>query len=452
MMKPIALALVVWLMSGIAAAGAEESNAVIRFSLKEAQEYAVKFSTDTRNSRIDVLMARKKIWETTAGGLPQITAKLSYTDHLKIPTTLIPARFLDPDAAEGEFIGVQFGTQHNASVDLTATQLVFNGSYIVALMASKVYLQLSQNQQEKKEIDIRETVAGTYHLILLAENNRSILESSLKNLRRTRDEAEAMHKAGFNEETDVDQMKLAVTDLENTQATTRRQIEMAYRMLKLQMGINPDRPVELSDSLPAILAGIDTAEPQPAEFDLTRHIDFRVMETQEKSMALMLKREKSEFLPTVTAFFSLSQLAMRDRFNFFSRGEKWYPGVMLGLNLSVPVFTSGVRLARVAQARLELEKARNLKQQVTDGLKLAMSQARSDFSDALAREKNTAQSVILAQRILDHTRAKFSQGMVTTMELTQTHNQYLNAESNHSQAVVQLLNTRIRLDKALNRL
>lgn len=449
-MKPIAIALVVWLMSGVVAGGAQESNAVIRFSLQEAQDYAVKFSTDTLNSRIDVLLARKKIRETTAGGLPQLAAKISYSDNLKIPTTLIPARFLDPDAEEGEFIGVQFGTQYNATADLTVSQLVFNGSYIVALMASKVYLQLSQNQQEKKEIDIRETVAGTYHLILLAENNLSILDSSLENLRRTRDEAEAMYKAGFNEETDVDQLKLAVTDLEDSQSTTRRQIEMAYRMLKLQMGLDLDRPIELSDSLTAILSAIDKTETQPVEFDPTRHIDYRIVETQERSLALMLKRERSELLPTVSAFFSFSQFALRNRFNFFNKGEKWYPGVVLGLNLSVPLFTSGAQLAKVAQARLELDKAQNLKDQVTDGLKLAMSQARSDFSEALAREKSTTQSVVLAQRILDRTRSKFGQGLATSMELTQAHNQYLNAESSHAQAVVQLLASRIRLDKALN--
>ena len=164
-----------WLASWIVPIGAAAADNVLRFSLKEAQEYAVKFSTDTRNSRIDVAMARKKIWETTASGLPQVNASLSYRDNLKIPTTLIPAQFLDPDAAAGEFIGLKFGTQHNTTVDLTATQLVFNGSYIVALRASNVYLQLAENQREKKEIDIRETVANTYHLILLAEKNHGIL-------------------------------------------------------------------------------------------------------------------------------------------------------------------------------------------------------------------------------------------------------------------------------------
>jgi len=118
----------------------------------------------------------------------------------------------------------------------------------------------------------------------------------------------------------------------------------------------------------------------------------------------------------------------------------------------VPVFTSGLRPARVAQARLELEKARNLKKQAADGLKLSMVQARSDFAAALEREKNTARMIVLAQRIFDDTRSKFSQGLSTSMELTQAHNQYLNAESGHAQAEVQLLDARLRLDKALNRL
>jgi len=451
-MKKTVTILLAWLGALIFPLGAEDAGTALRFSLKQAQEYAVAFSADTRNSRIDVALARKKIWETTASGLPQLNAALSYRDNLTIPTTLIPARFLDPDAGEGEFIGLKFGTQHNATFDVTATQLVFNGSYIVALQASKVYLQLAQNLQEKKEIDVRATVASTYHLALLAEKTRQILNSSLENLRRSWQEAAAMHQAGFSEAAQVDQLQLAVSDLENTLATTGRQVETAYRLLKLQMGVDQDRVVALSDSLESILAAMDADLPAAADFDLARHIDFRALETQERSMALLLKREKAEYLPTVTAFLSLSQSAMRDRFNFFSKGESWFPASILGFNLSVPVFTSGLRPARVAQARLELAKTQNLKKQAADGLKLAMVQARSDFAAALEREKNTARMIVLAQRIFDDTRSKFSQGLATSMELTQAHNQYLNAESAHSQAVVQLLDARIRLDKALNRL
>ncbi len=424
----------------------------LRLSLSEAQEYALKYSAEARNARLDVLAAEKKVWETTASGLPQVSAKLSYVDNLKIPTTLIPAKFFDPDAAETEFIGVRFGTQHNASLDLTATQLVFNGSYFVALQASRVYLQISQNQREKKEIDLRESVAGTYSLILLAEKNRDILRSTLENLRQTHFEVQELNRAGFTESTDVDQLLLSVTDLENSLGSVERQLDMAYRMLRFQLGLDLERPLELSDTLPGIVSRIDADTLLESPLDLPRHIDYRILDNQVKSMNLLLKREKSEFLPTVSAFLSHSQSAMRDRFNFFNRGEKWFPATMVGFNLTVPLFTSGLRGARVAQARIELEKSENLKRQVADGLRLGLAQARSEFTDSRAREASTAKSVELALRIYENTRAKHGKGLSTTQELTQVHNQYLNAESGHIQAMVALLNAKTKLEKALSRL
>ncbi len=450
-MKPIRITLLVLSSMLYFALSAQEQPAPRRFSLKEAQDYAVVHSTETENARLDVQMAKKKTWETTAIGLPQISAALSYTNMLKIPTTLIPAKFFDSEAADDEFIDVKFGTQHNASLELTASQLIFNGSYIVGLQAAQVYQQLSKNQLEKRGIDIRETVANSYYLILLAEKNLSILLSSQDNLKQNLHEIDEMYKAGFVEESDVDQVRLTLIDLDSLVSSTRRQVDVAYMMLKFQMGIELDSGLELSESLADILAVLPPSG-REEPFDVTRHIDFRIMETQEKSMALLLRKEKSEYLPTLSAFLTYSQSAMRDRFNFFSKEEKWFPSSILGFNLSIPIFSSGQRMARVAQANLELQKARNQKKQVSDGLKLALQQARSEYQDAYAREKSTAESVSLARRIYENNRVKFNKGMLDTMGLTQVHNQYLNSESSHTAAVVSLLNAKNKLDKALNRL
>lgn len=442
----IILFLTATLLSGQAG---EEKAQSKGFSLKEAQDYAVVHSTETENARLDVQMARKKTWETTAIGLPQISASVSYTNMLKIPTTLIPAKFFDPDAGENEFIDVKFGTQHNASLELTATQLIFNGSYIVGLQAAKVYQQLSKNQLEKREIDIREAVASAYYLVLMAEENLSILTRTEENLRQNLMEIEALFSTGFCEESDVDQIRLSLTDLASLVSSTKRQVDVSRMMLKFQMGIALEERIELKDSLTQILAALEP--PRSEAFDISRHIDFRIMETQEQSMALLLKREKAEFLPTLSAFLSYTQSAMRDQFNFFAKEEKWFPSSILGFNLSIPVFSSGQRLARVAQANLELKKARNQKEQVADGLKLMLQQARAEYQDAYSREKSTAESVALARRIYENSRIKFNQGMLGSMDLTQVHNQYLNAESSHTAAVVALLNARNKLDKAMNR-
>jgi outer membrane protein TolC len=437
--------------AAFAAFGPREPGDIQELSLKEVQEYAVKHSTATQNARLDVAMAKKKIWETTATGLPQVSAKVSYMNNLQIPTTLIPAEFLDPDAEPGTFIGVKFGTQHNATMSVTMDQLIFNGSYIVGLQASKIYLRLSREQLIKSEIDVKESVTNTYYLILLAEDNKKTLETSLGNLKKTLGETKELHKAGFVADTDVDQIQLSVTDMENAVRSMARQVEITYRLLKYQMGFELQKEIRLSQILEDILEEINSEELLTTGFKLFNHIDYQVVDTREKSLKLLLRREKTDYLPNISAFVTYSQMAMRDSFNFFSK-EKWFPSTAVGLNINIPIFSSGMRGARVAQAKMDLQRAVNLKQQVEDGLRLELLQARSVFTDGLEKTQSTKENVKLAKKIYDKTLIKYSSGIASSLELTQTHNQYLRAESNYTRAVVEFLNAKTRLDKALNRL
>jgi len=430
----------------------ESTEAIQSLTLNQVREYAVKYSAETHNARLDVRRAKKVIWETTTIGLPQINGKISYMDNVQLPTTLIPAKFFDQDASDDEFIGVKFGTQHNATLDLTATQLVFSGSYIVALQASKVYLRLSEEQVLKSEVEIKDTVSRTYYLILLAEANKKTLEANLENVKKTLTETRELLKAGFIEDTDVDQLQLSVTDLENALHSINRQISVTYALLKYQMGFDMNKEIRLADTLDNLLNQIDSQELLNTPFQVDQHIDYRILDTQEKSQELLVRREKSEYLPSITAFVSHTQNAMRDKFDFFNFKEKWFPSTVVGLNINIPIFSFGQRGARVAQAKLELEKTRRSKKQVEDGLKLQLHQARANFNTALDKSRHTEANVGLAKTIYNKTQEKFTKGTATSLELTQTHSQYLKTESDYTQALVDLFNAKTDLDKALNRL
>ena len=42
-----------------------------------------------------------------------------------------------------------FGTKHVAIGNLTLSQLIFDGSYLVGLQSAKTYLKISENAKEK---------------------------------------------------------------------------------------------------------------------------------------------------------------------------------------------------------------------------------------------------------------------------------------------------------------
>ena len=87
---------------------------------------------------------------------------------------------------------------------------------------------------DQNEIDIRESVANTYLLILNLIKNEEILSQRINNLDKTLNEMRQLNKAGFLELTDVDQLELTILSVKNAQNTLQRQIDGATDLLKFQ--------------------------------------------------------------------------------------------------------------------------------------------------------------------------------------------------------------------------
>jgi len=447
-MKVVKIGMIVFLFSCCNLFSLAEGEKKRTFSLEEAQNFAIENNLNIKNAAADVIIARKKIWETTAIGLPQVNGSVNYTDNLSLATVLIPDFFGgNPD----EMVEVQFGTQHNASVSISANQLVFSGPYIVGLMAAKVYKQISQQNLEKTEIDIKELVTRNYYLVLLSEETKRTLVKNYHNTEKTYLETRAMFEQGFVEETDVDQLKVTLTTLNNSINSMERQVKLSTNMLKFQMGLDLEVPVSLSDTLYGILEKINLQSLAVNNFNINNNIEFNIIETQVELASLDLKRQKTEYLPNLSVMYMNNWNAMRSEFNFFNT-DKWYRSEMLGFTLNVPVFSSGSKRSKISQKRIALEKVIENQKLVRQSLEMENQQAGFDYNTALEKYMSENENVKLAERILEKTRVKYNNGMASSFELIQANNQYLQTESGLTSAIVELLNAKTRLDKIMNRL
>jgi outer membrane protein TolC len=141
--------------------------------------------------------------------------------------------------------------------------------------------------------------------------------------------------------------------------------------------------------------------------------------------------------------------AQRNEFDFFDPEQPWFLTSIAGVSMKVPIFSSGYRRSRVLQAQLDLEKMQNTKLQVSEGLELSISQSRSEFRTALENYYRDKQNVDLSLEIYEKALAKFNEGLITSAELTQQHNQFLDSERRYFQTVLSLLNAKNSLDKDL---
>ena len=70
---------------------AQEAPKSYSYSLEQAINHALTNNYSAINANRDIAMAKKKKWETTAMGLPQIAAGLDYQNNFELQKSLIPA-------------------------------------------------------------------------------------------------------------------------------------------------------------------------------------------------------------------------------------------------------------------------------------------------------------------------------------------------------------------------
>ncbi len=429
------------------------SQEATQLSLNKAIDYALEYNYNLQNARADASIAGKRVWEITADGLPQVNGSLSYQYFLELPTSLIPGNVfpmpgVDPDG----FIEVKFGTEHNVSAALSVSQLIFDGGYIVGLQAARIYRELALQNYQRSESEVKKLVTESYYLALATNQNLDIVNQNIRNLEKTLFETQKLFEQGFTDALNVDQLKLTVANLKNTLANLQRQKTLTLGLLKFQMGLDVNQPIELTDNLENLLNNIAIDNFISQNFDPKNHIEYKVFFSQEKMQMMAMRRQMSFYLPAISAFYNYQQNAQRREFNIFDSSLPWFPTSIVGLSINVPIFSSGLRYSRVQQARLEFEKAKNNTRMIEQSLLMQKNEADSQLQTAIEKYTSEKENMRLAERIFNQTTIMHKEGLASSLELTQASTQMLNSQANYINAVFELLNAKTKLDQALGRL
>ncbi|QGY44461.1 hypothetical protein GM418_12560 [Maribellus comscasis] len=431
------------------------------FSLEEAQQYAMENSYVLHNTRQDITKAQKEVWKTITIGLPQVSGNFDYTKNVKVPVQPFPVSIIpkeywpdlgipDDTPADGLF-PLSFSPKYNSNFGVTVSQLIFDGSYIVGVGSSQIYLNLAKQAHEKTEIDIRDAVAQAYYMVLIGLENKKVMEENLENTKKLYTETKAYYDNGFREEQDVDQMQLMVKNAENEILKADREITVAKVVLKYTMGYDMEQEVELTDDVRKFLNPI-LASRNGNGFDISGHIDYKLANTNYQVSEKLLKLEKAAYLPTLSGFYSYSKMTFGNNANVFSSDVSWFPSSMLGLQLSVPIFNSGQKMFKVQQAKIDLDKAATERRLAEMTLQKDYLTAKADMESAVEKLENDIENRDLAEKILDKSKIKFNNGITSSTELSQIETQYIQSHGAYISSTLQVLQADLKLKKAIGKL
>jgi outer membrane protein TolC len=430
---------------------AQEQKQSYSFSLQQAIEHALKNNYSAINANRDIDAAKQKKWETTAAGLPQISGSASYLNNIDFTLQGISGNAFNPAADPNAISLVAFGTKQSMNSSLTLSQLIFDGSYIVALQASKTYLKYYENAKQKNNTEVREMVVNAYGNVLLAQESINILEKNKSTLSKTLSDTQETFKNGLIEEENVEQLQITLSSIESNLNNTKRLLDVANKMLKLTLGMDIEDDLVLTDKLDSLSASNLSMAFSQDGFVVNNNINYQMASNFQEQRALELKLEKSKALPTLAAAVNFGYNSFSNDFSFADGDQKWNKFSNLGVSLSVPIFSSFGRSAKTQQAKIALEQAKTQLTQTEQQLKLEYEKAKSDYEFSIEEYATSKSNLNLAERIERKQQIKFTEGLSSSFDFSEAQRQLYTAQQNYLQSMVNIINKKATLEKIINK-
>jgi outer membrane protein TolC len=419
-----------------------------RLTIMEAVAFGQENNRQILNASREVQKAYKERWSTIAIGLPQISANANYQNFLELPTSLIPAQFFG--GKEGDFAEVQFGTPQIMDGGITLQQLIFDGSYIVGLEASNVFLEISKNILEKTALEIKKNIISTYSSVLLIKENILFLKNNLDNLAENLEEVRALFTNGFEEEESVEQLRLTLSGIQTQLRYAENAEKITLNMLKLLMGFPANAPLELLDTLESFTTDGLFEYEFKSDFNLANNVDIKIATTELRSESLLYRYEKSKSLPRLAAFINGNYTGNSETFSFTDSDQKWFGAALFGINLQVPIFSSFKRRAQSQKAKIALDQAETTLEETQERINIEVQGALNDYKLAIETYLTNKENLTLANRIEQKNQSKYFEGMASTFELRQAQLQLYSAQNNYISSIQSVIQKKLNLETLLN--
>lgn len=451
---------------------AQNEAEVLEFSLESAQDYAVQHNVEVLNKQLDIEVAKGRVKEYTAIGLPQVNAGIDFQHFITLPTTILPGSFspqqelvlvrdvndevkgiatpvIDTETGQpipGPDLEVAFGTKNTLTGKIEASQLVFSGSYLKGLQASRTYVNFAKKDLTQKATEVKNNVANAFFGVLVIQENIKLLEQNVTILDKILFETTELWKNGFVEEIEVDRLTLSKANLTTQINNLQRQESAAKDALKLTMGIDLETQITLTENLEGLME-MDLAE-IPETVNPSKRPEYQTLNIQGQLNDLQIAEIKSRRLPTVAAFASYQQSFQNNSLNIFQENV-WFPAFLVGFNISVPIFDGFQKDGLLQQKRLAAKQVVNAKNLLSQSFNFELNQAKTSYNNAINSLNNQKKNLELAQKIYDVATIKYREGLGSSLEVINAESQLYETQGLYINALYDVVVSKNQLQKAV---
>jgi outer membrane protein TolC len=385
--------------------------------LESVIDYALKNNRSIKKSDLQIKEASYAIRETTANGLPRISDSLSYV-RAETPKEV-----------------------YSAGTTLQLTQLLYSQSFWTGLKTAGMVKELYAIAKTKNEDSVIADVATSYYQAGALMLQKNTVEKSIKNLQEILRMTELQYDNGFVKQTNVNRLKVTITNLDVTRQTLQNGIDAQLNYLKAIAGMPLDTVIEIDTN--TILNISETKSPS-VEFKLENVPVYQAVAKQLEVSRQQVQLSMAQCLPVIVGFGQLK----RSGVNVKSDIDKWTNTNAVGVAMAFPLFTSGGNYAKIRQAMLRRDQIETDVLQLKDFLKVQFENSEMDLNTSKKLLDVQKENKLLAETVYRQTSLQYQEGMASLADLLNVNSDYLNADNSYNQQILKCKISEIKMMKA----
>lgn len=425
----------------------KEGKSQHTYSLNDLLKQAMENSHQMKKAQMQKTESGYKTKEVIANGLPQAEGSLNYS-RMGVPEISISPEMMEMLPEEiAPLVGglADIKALHTTSAGVTVSQLLYSQSYLTGIKQAKKAEDLYSTLLQKTEEDIIHDVSSSYYQVLMNYSNLKILNENIQNLEKLYNILKLQYENDFVKQTDVNRLKVTLTNLKTKRETLENGIQIQKRILKIISGIPDENELQLDT---AVISKMDYQKPAVADYLPEVLPEFQLLKKQTELAGLQVESSKAAFYPNLAAFgqFNYSSYATEFKFKDFNNMNT------IGLKATIPIFSSGMRIQRVKQSQLKFDQNQedfNLnKKYLETGYQNAVNSLHSSWKNLQDQQENKE----LASQVYIQVKLQFDEGMASLTDLLNVESSLLEAENLFNQQLLKYKLAEIELLKATGKL
>lgn len=420
------------------AALASQQPAPVKLTLREALQRALEQNPQVHQSLLNLALSQEDTRIARSAMIPTLDAaafgqrnKVNFDTFTGGPVPGAPV----PDVV-GPYTWGQIGIEGRATL--------FDLSLLNRWRAARAGESAAQAQMRTVREGMTALTVGQYLRALRASEAVKATQSRVELAQALEKLAEDQQTHGIATKLDTLRARVQLQNERQRLIQAQAQFKTSLFGLAKLLNLEPGTPIELMDQLAApALPQFNFQEAYKVGLD--GRPEMAALESRERAAGYMKDAARDLRLPSVVFTGSFMSTGV-------SPGEPWIPVYQLALGVKVPLFTGGLTSARIAKAKLELDKIQDERREIRSQVSLELQVAQVELEAASSETDVTAQTLSFAGEALQQARHRFEAGVSNNIEVINAQDELARANDSQINALYRLNQARADLAKAMGQM